>query len=240
MTDPAPTFKRLLVKLSGEALMGDRQYGIDPAFLARVAAEIHQVLNLGCEICLVVGGGNIFRGVAGAANGLDRVTGDHMGMLATVINALAVKSALLAEGVDARVQSAIPMEAICETFVRARAQRHLDKNRVVIFAAGTGNPYFTTDTAAALRAAEMGCDAMIKATKVDGVYDSDPVKNPDAKRYSQLTYDEVLEQELKVMDLTAITLAKDNGFPLIVFNLNDAGAMAGAVSGTGTFTLVTR
>lgn len=239
MSQP-PKFKRLLVKLSGEALMGDRQYGIDPSFLARVAAEIRQVIDLGCELCLVVGGGNIFRGVSGAANGLDRVTGDHMGMLATVINALAVKSALLAEGVDARVQSAIPMEAICETFVRARAQRHLAKDRVVIFAAGTGNPYFTTDTAAALRAAEMSCDAMVKATKVDGVYDSDPAKNPDAKRYETLTYDQVLEEELKVMDLTAITLAKDNGFPLVVFNLNDPGAMAGAVTGQGTFTLVTK
>lgn len=239
MSQP-PKFKRLLVKLSGEALMGDRQYGIDPSFLARVAAEIRQVIDLGCELCLVVGGGNIFRGVSGAANGLDRVTGDHMGMLATVINALAAKSALLAEGVDARVQSAIPMEAICETFVRARAQRHLAKDRVVIFAAGTGNPYFTTDTAAALRAAEMSCDAMVKATKVDGVYDSDPAKNPDAKRYETLTYDQVLEEELKVMDLTAITLAKDNGFPLVVFNLNDPGAMAGAVTGQGTFTLVTK
>ncbi len=239
MTQP-PKFKRLLVKLSGEALMGDRQYGIDPGFLARVAAEVRQVIDLGCELCLVVGGGNIFRGVSGAANGLDRVTGDHMGMLATVINALAVKSALLAEGVDARVQSAIPMEAICETFVRARAQRHLAKDRVVIFAAGTGNPYFTTDTAAALRAAEMSCDAMVKATKVDGVYDSDPAKNPDATRYDTLTYDRVLEDELKVMDLTAITLAKDNGFPLVVFNLNDPGAMAGAVTGQGTFTLVTK
>ena len=234
-----PKFKRLLVKLSGEALMGDRQYGIDPAFLARVAGEVRQVLDLGCELCLVVGGGNIFRGVSGAAQGLDRVTGDHMGMLATVINALALKSALLAEGVDARVQSAIPMEAICETFVRARALRHLAKDRVVIFAAGTGNPYFTTDTAAALRAAEMGCDAMVKATKVDGVYDQDPAKNPGAKRYETLTYDEVIEHELKVMDLTAITLAKDNKFPLIVFNLNDSGAMAGAISGGGVHTLVT-
>jgi len=239
MTQPKK-FKRLLVKLSGEALMGDRQYGIDPKFLARVAGEIRQVKALGCEICLVVGGGNIFRGVAGAANGLDRVTGDHMGMLATVINALALKSALLAEGVDARVQSAIPMEAICETFVRARAQRHLDKDRVIIFAAGTGNPYFTTDTAAALRAAEMGCDAMVKATKVDGVYDADPEKDPDASRFDTLTYDQVLEQELKVMDLTAITLAKDNGFPLIVFNLNEPGAMAGAITGQGTRTVVTR
>lgn len=235
-----PKFRRLLVKLSGEALMGDRQYGIDPTFLARVASEIRQVMELGCEICLVVGGGNIFRGVSGAAQGLDRVTGDHMGMLATVINALAVKSALLAEGVDARVQSAIPMEAICETFVRARAQRHLDKGRVIVFAAGTGNPYFTTDTAAALRAAEMGCDAMFKATKVDGVYDADPATNPDAQRFETLTYDMVIERELKVMDLTAITLAKDNNFPLIVFNLNDAGAMANAVTGQGTSTLVTR
>ncbi len=239
MTQP-PKFQRLLVKLSGEALMGDRQYGIDPQFLARVAQEIGHVKALGCQICLVVGGGNIFRGVSGAAQGLDRVTGDHMGMLATAINALAVKSALLAEGVDARVQSAIPMEAICETFVRARAQRHLDKGRVVIFAAGTGNPYFTTDTAAALRAAEMGCDAMVKATKVDGVYDKDPQVDPEAKRFETLTYDQVLERELKVMDLTAITLAKDNGFPLIVFNLNDVGAMAGAVRGTGTCTVVTR
>ena len=220
--------------------MGDRQYGIDPRFLARVASEIRQVINLGCKLCLVVGGGNIFRGVSGAANGLDRVTGDHMGMLATVINALAIKSALLAEGVDARVQSAIPMEAICETFVRARAQRHLDKNRVVIFAAGTGNPYFTTDTAAALRTAEMDCDAMVKATKVDGVYDSDPAQNLQAKRYNTLTYDQILEEELKVMDLTAITLAKDNGFPLVIFNLNDPGAMAGAVTGQGTFTLVSK
>ncbi len=239
MTQP-PKFQRLLVKLSGEALMGGRQYGIDPQFLARVAQEVGQVQALGCQICLVVGGGNIFRGVSGAAQGLDRVTGDHMGMLATAINALAVKSALLAEGVDARVQSAIPMEAICETFVRARAQRHLDKGRVVIFAAGTGNPYFTTDTAAALRTAEMGCDAMVKATKVDGVYDKDPQVDPDAKRFETLTYDQVLERELKVMDLTAITLAKDNGFPLIVFNLNDVGAMAGAVRGTGTCTVVTR
>ena len=235
-----PKYKRLLVKLSGEALMGDGQYGIDPAFLARVATEIRQVIDLGTELCLVVGGGNIFRGVSGAAQGLDRVTGDHMGMLATVINALAVKSALAAENIDARVMSAIPMEAICETFVRARASRHLEKGRVVIFAAGTGNPYFTTDTAAALRAAEMACDAMVKATKVDGVYDCDPAKNADAKHYDTLRYDEVIEQDLKVMDMTAITLAKDNGFPLIVFNLNDEGAMAKAVSGRGTFTLVSR
>ena len=220
--------------------MGEGQYGIDPAFLARVAQELRQVVQLGIELCLVVGGGNIFRGVSGAAQGLDRVTGDHMGMLATVINALAVKSALLAEGIDARVMSAIPMEAICETFVRARANRHLEKGRVVIFAAGTGNPYFTTDTAAALRAAEMGCHAMVKATKVDGVYDTDPAKNANAKHYRQLRYDEVIEQDLKVMDMTAITLAKDNGFPLIVFNLNDPGAMAKAVSGQGTFTLVSR
>ena len=220
--------------------MGEGQYGIDPAFLARVAKELGQVIELGTELCLVVGGGNIFRGVSGAAQGLDRVTGDHMGMLATVINALAVKSALSAENIDARVMSAIPMEAICETFVRARASRHLEKGRVVIFAAGTGNPYFTTDTAAALRAAEMSCDAMVKATKVDGVYDSDPAKNADAKHYDTLRYDEVIEQDLKVMDMTAITLAKDNGFPLIVFNLNDEGAMAKAVSGQGKFTLVSR
>ena len=235
-----PKYNRLLVKLSGEALMGEGQYGIDPAFLARVAKELGQVIELGTELCLVVGGGNIFRGVSGAAQGLDRVTGDHMGMLATVINALAVKSALSAENIDARVMSAIPMEAICETFVRARASRHLEKGRVVIFAAGTGNPYFTTDTAAALRAAEMSCDAMVKATKVDGVYDSDPAKNADAKHYDTLRYDEVIEQDLKVMDMTAITLAKDNGFPLIVFNLNDEGAMAKAVSGQGKFTLVSR
>ena len=234
------TYKRLLVKLSGEALMGERQHGIDPKFLARIAGEFRQVMSLGYELCLVVGGGNIFRGVSGAAQGLDRVTGDHMGMLATVINALALKSALLAEGVDARVQSAIPMEAISETFVRARAQRHLDKGRVVIFAAGIGNPYFTTDTAAALRAAEMGCDAMVKATKVDGIYDADPATNPQAQRFDRLTYDEVLERELKVMDLTAITLAKDNGFPLIVFNLNDVGAMAAAIAGQGACTLVER
>ena len=223
-------YKRVLIKLSGEALMGDLDYGIDANMLKRVAAEVAEVVNMGVEVALVIGGGNIFRGAGLVQSGIDRVTGDHMGMLATVLNSLAMQDALEKQGMTCRVMSAIKINRMCEEYVQRRAVRHLEKGRVVIFAAGIGNPFFTTDTAGCLRAVEINADSVLKATKVDGVYDSDPEKNPDAKRYESLTFDEVLDKNLKVMDATAIVLCRDNNLPLRIFNLNEMGALPAAMS----------
>ncbi|MEC7570552.1 MAG: UMP kinase [Pseudomonadota bacterium] len=231
-------YKRVLLKISGEALMGSRSYGLDPLMVERVAREIKSVHDLGGEVCLVIGGGNIFRGISAAANGMERSTGDYMGMLATVMNALAMQSALESLDVPTRVQSALPISAVCEPYIRRRAMRHMEKRRIVIFAAGTGNPYFTTDTAAALRASEMGCDALLKATKVDGVYDADPVEHPDATRFDTLTYMDVLTRDLKVMDASAISLARENGIPILVFSIHNNGAFAEVVKGRGTHTII--
>jgi len=225
MTSTPAIYKRVLLKLSGEALMGDLDYGIDADMLARVAGEVAEVVNMGIEVALVIGGGNIFRGAGLVKSGIDRVTGDHMGMLATVINSLAMQDALEKQGMNCRVMSAIKINRMCEEYVQRRAIRHLEKGRVVIFAAGIGNPFFTTDTAGCLRAVEIGADSVLKATKVDGVYDSDPVKNPDAVRYESLSFDEVLEKNLQVMDATAIVLCRDNNLPLRIFNLNTTGAL---------------
>ena len=218
--------------------MGSRSYGLDPLMVERVAREIKSVHDLGGEVCLVIGGGNIFRGISAAANGMERSTGDYMGMLATVMNALAMQSALESLDVPTRVQSALPISAVCEPYIRRRATRHMEKRRIVIFAAGTGNPYFTTDTAAALRASEMGCDALLKATKVDGVYDADPVEHPDATRFDTLTYMDVLTRDLKVMDASAISLARENGIPILVFSIHNNGAFAEVVKGRGTHTII--
>jgi len=237
--DAQPPTRRILVKLSGEALMGEGDYGIDPAFLRRLATEIRSVCEAGIEIGLVVGGGNLFRGAGLARAGMDRVTGDHMGMLATVMNALALQDALEAMHVPTRVMSAVRINQVCEDYIRRRAVRHLEKGRVIIFAAGTGNPFFTTDTAASLRAVEIDAGLLLKATKVDGIYDSDPMQNPAAKRYDRLTYDQVLDQRLNVMDQTAIVLCRDHQLPLRVFNLNDPGALVRAATGEDVGTLVT-
>ncbi|MEM6974011.1 MAG: UMP kinase [Pseudomonadota bacterium] len=235
---PSPVFRRVLLKLSGEALMGSESFGLHPPTLARIAGEVRRAHAEGFEICLVIGGGNIFRGLSGAAQGMDRAQADYMGMLATVMNALGMQSALETAGVPTRVLSAIPMDTVCEPYIRRRAIRHLEKGRVVIFAAGTGNPYFTTDTAATLRAMEMHCDAIFKGTGVDGVYDSDPKTNPDAKRYERVTYDAVLAQNLKVMDASAIALARDNDLPIVVFPLGEEGAMTSVLYGRGRFSTV--
>jgi uridylate kinase len=232
-------YRRVLLKISGEALMGDREYGLDPEMVSRIADEIRAVHELGVEICVVIGGGNIFRGIAGAAAGMERAAADYMGMLATVINSLAMQNALERIGVVTRVQSAIAMQAISEPYIRRRAIRHMEKGRVVIFAAGTGNPFFTTDTAAALRASEMGCDALLKATKVDGVYSADPKKVPDAVRYDRLNYLEVLSRDLQVMDASAISLARENHIPILVFSIHNVGGFADVVSGRGQFTIIT-
>jgi uridylate kinase len=216
----APRYRRVLLKLSGEGLMGNREYGLDPAMVSMVAQEVKAVHGMGVQVCLVIGGGNIFRGVSAAASGMDRASGDYMGMLATVINSLAMQSALERQGLQTRVQSAIPMTTVCEPYIRRRAARHMEKGRVVIFAAGTGNPFFTTDTAAALRAAEMQCDAMLKGTQVDGVYSADPRKFPNAERYETLTYLDVLSRDLGVMDAAAISLARENKLPIIVFSIH--------------------
>lgn len=232
-------YRRVLLKMSGEALLGNQSFGLDTNTLSRVAQEIKTVVDLGVEVCLVLGGGNIFRGVSGAAGGMERVSADYIGMLGTIINALALQNALENIGIHTRVQSAIPMDAVCEPYIRRRAVRHMEKGRVVIFAAGLGTPYFTTDTPAALRAAEMNCDALIKATKVDGVYDRDPVKHSDAKRYEQLSYSDVLSNdEINVMDASAISLAKDNQIPVLVFNIHAPGAFASVMKGEGTFTVI--
>lgn len=239
IVDPSVRFKRVLLKMSGEVLMGDREYGIDPATIDRIAADVKQAIDLGVQVCVVVGAGNIFRGVSGAENGLERVTGDYIGMLGTVMNALALQSAFEKVGVPTRVQSAIPMQAVCEPFIRRRALRHMEKGRVVIFAAGSGNPFFTTDTPAALRATEMGCDALFKGTKVDGVYSADPHKDPSATHYDTLSYMDVLTKDLKVMDATAISLARENHIPIVVFSVLEAGNFAKVVRGEGKFTIVT-
>src|SRR5450432_1983643 len=231
-------YKRVLLKISGEALMGSREFGLDPDIVIRIAGEVKAAVALGAELCLVIGGGNIFRGVAGAALGMQRASADYMGMLATVINALAMQNALEQLGVQTRVQSAIPMATVCEPYIRRRAERHMEKGRVVIFAAGTGNPFFTTDTAAALRAAEMACDALLKATQVDGVYSADPKKAPDAVRFDSLSYHEVLARDLQVMDASAISLSRENKIPILVFSLHDRGALAAVLKGEGRCTII--
>ncbi len=223
MAGATPRYKRVLLKLSGESLMGSQSYGIDPQVLKQYAGEIKAVKDLGVQIGIVIGGGNIFRGVSNSTDGIDKVTGDHMGMLATIINALALQSALEHEGIMTRLMSAIRMEVIAEPFIRRRAVRHLEKGRIVIFGAGTGNPYFTTDTAASLRAVEIEADVIIKGTRVDGVYDSDPERNPSAFRFDEISYLDVLKRDLKVMDMTAITLCRENKLPILVFNMNTAG-----------------
>jgi uridylate kinase len=233
-----PRYKRILLKLSGEVLMGEGGLSIDPDTIARVAEEIADVRAQGYELCVVVGGGNIFRGVSGAARGMDRTTGDYMGMLATVMNALAVQNALEQIGVNTRVQSAVQMDKICEPFIQRRAERHLEKGRIVIFAAGTGSPFFTTDSGAALRAAEMKCDALFKGTSVDGVYDADPKKVTSAKRYDTVTYDRVLSDNLKVMDASAVALCRDNNIPIVVFNIRERGNLARVLAGEGVSTVV--
>ncbi|WP_226781076.1 UMP kinase [Oceaniglobus trochenteri] len=236
--DGKVTYKRVLLKISGEALMGETAFGLHPPTVQRIAAEVKSVHDLGVEIAMVIGGGNIFRGLQGSAQGMERTTADYMGMLATVMNALAMQSALEELGIHTRVISAIPMDQVCEPYIRRRAVRHLEKKRVCIFAAGTGNPYFTTDTAATLRANEMACEAIFKGTKVDGIYDKDPVKFPDAKRYDRVSYDEVLTKNLKVMDASAIALARDNKLPIVVFSLDEPGGFRGILAGKGTYTIV--
>ncbi len=231
-------FKRILLKLSGEVLMGNQQFGIDPDFVAELAREVKAAKDTGLEICLVIGGGNIFRGMAGAAKGMDRAQADYMGMLATVMNALAMQNALEQCGLPTRVQSAIEMDKVCEPVIRRRAERHLEKGRVVIFAAGVGEPYFTTDSGAALRAAEMKCDALFKGTSVDGVYDSDPKTNSDAKRYDTVDYNTVLAEDLKVMDASAVALCRDNKIPIVVFSIREKGNLARVLRGEGVQTIV--
>jgi uridylate kinase len=233
-----PSVKRVLLKLSGEVLMGDQPFGIDSSFVAELAREVKAAKDSGLEICLVIGGGNIFRGMAGAAAGMDRAQADYMGMLATVMNALAMQNALEQIGVQTRVQSAIQMDEVCEPVIRRRAERHLEKGRIVIFAAGVGSPYFTTDSGAALRAAEMKCDALLKGTSVDGVYDVDPKKNPAAKRFETVSYDRVLADNLKVMDASAVALCRDNGIPIVVFSIREKGNLARVLSGEGVQTIV--
>jgi len=235
---PSPFYKRILLKLSGEALMGEQQFGIDPVVLKNYSQEIKSIRELGVEVGIVIGGGNIFRGVQNSSTGIDKVTGDHMGMLATLINAMALQSALENEGMFTRLMSAIRMDAIAEPFIRRRAIRHLEKGRIVIFGAGTGNPYFTTDTAAVLRAVEIEADVIMKGTRVDGVYDADPERNPDAFRFEQITYRDVLKRNLKVMDLTAITLCEENKLPIMVFNMNTAGNLKRIVLGEPVGTTV--
>ena len=237
MTD-ALRYKRVLLKVSGEALMGGQNYGIDLATVDQIAGDVKEAVQAGAEICLVIGGGNIFRGLSAAASGMDRASADYMGMLATVMNALAMQNALEKMGVPTRVQSAIPMSAVCEPYVRRRAARHMEKGRVVIFAAGTGNPFFTTDTAAALRANEMACDALFKGTQVDGVYTADPKKDKNATRYERLTHHEVLAKDLKVMDAAAISLARENGIPIVVFNIHHKGNFVSVLRGQSASTVI--
>ena len=234
----APRYRRVLLKISGEALMGSQAYGIDVSTVERIAADIKEATEAGSEVCVVIGGGNIFRGLAGAAAGIDRATADYMGMLATVMNALAMQAALERAGLPTRVQSAIPMMSISEPYIRRKAIRHMEKGRVVIFAAGTGNPFFTTDTAAALRAAEMGCDAMFKATQVDGVYSDDPKRVKNAERYDFLSYHEVLSRDLKVMDASAISLSRENGIPIVVFSIHERGNLSAILRGEGRCTVI--
>jgi uridylate kinase len=233
-----PPVKRVLLKLSGEVLMGDQPFGIDPATVSSLAQEVKAAKDGGLEICLVIGGGNIFRGMAGAAAGMDRAQADYMGMLATVMNALAMQNALEQIGVHTRVQSAVQMDQVCEPVIRRRAERHLEKGRIVIFAAGVGAPYFTTDSGAALRAAEMRCDALLKGTSVDGVYDADPKKDPNAKRFETVSYDKVLADNLKVMDASAVALCRDNSIPIVVFSIRENGNLARVLAGEGVQTIV--
>ena len=233
-----PEYKRVLLKVSGEALMGDGQYGIDVATVDRIASEVKDAISLGVEVCMVIGGGNIFRGLSGAADGMDRASADYMGMLATIMNALAMQNGLERLGVPTRVLSAIPMTSVCEPYIRRRAIRHMEKSRVVIFAAGTGNPFFTTDTAAALRAAEMSCDALMKGTNVDGVYSADPKTDPSAERFDQLSYIDVLTKDLKVMDASAVSLSRENGIPIVVFSIQTSGGFMNVLQGTGKSTVV--
>jgi uridylate kinase len=237
MTQPT-RYKRVLLKISGEALMGDQDYGLSPAMVEQIARDVQRVHAMDIEICLVIGGGNIFRGLAGAAAGMERATADYMGMLATVINSLAMQNALELQGIQTRVQSAIPMATVAEPYIRRRAVRHMKKGRLVIFGAGTGNPFFTTDTAAALRASEMGCDLLLKGTKVDGVYDSDPMQNSHAQRINQLSYHDVLTQDLGVMDHAAISLARENRIPIMVFSIYEEGAFAEVVQERGRYTII--
>ena len=244
MAEPTSTserplrYRRILLKVSGEILMGSSGFGIDMATVEAVAEDVAELSRQGVELCLVIGGGNIFRGLSTAARGMERASADYMGMLATVMNALAMQNALEKQGVDTRVQSAIPMSTVCEPYIRRRAMRHLEKGRVVIFAAGTGNPFFTTDTAAALRAAEMGCDALLKGTSVDGVYTADPKKDPSARRYDRLSYMDVLSQDLKVMDASAISLMRDNQIPIVVFSIRERGALLEVLMGEGVHTVI--
>ena len=235
---PMPPVKRVLLKLSGEVLMGEQPFGLDPKVVGELAREVKAAKDSGLEICLVIGGGNIFRGVAGAAQGMDRAQADYMGMLATVMNALAMQNALEQIGVHTRVQSAIQMDQVCEPVIRRRAERHLEKGRIVIFAAGVGSPYFTTDSGAALRAAEMKCDALLKGTSVDGIYDADPKKNPNAKRFKTVSYDKVLADNLKVMDASAVALCRDNNIPIVVFSIRENGNLARVLAGEGVQTIV--
>ena len=231
-------YKRVLLKISGESLMGNQDYGIDTAMVSRVASEIADVVSQDIQVCLVIGGGNIFRGMSAAAVGMERATGDYMGMLATVMNALAMQNALEQLKIDTRVQSALPIDAVCEPYIRRRAIRHMERGRVVIFAAGTGNPFFTTDTAAALRASEMNCNVLMKGTRVDGVYSADPEKEADAVRFNSLSYLDVLSQDLKVMDATAISLARENNIPILVFSVTQTGGFDRALRHKGEFTLI--
>ncbi len=231
-------YRRVLLKLSGEALMGERAYGLDPATVDRIARDVQTVHRMEVQICIVIGGGNIFRGVSGSASGMERAAADHIGMLATIINALALQNALERMDLHTRVQSAIPMDTVCERFIRRRAVRHMDKGRVVVFAAGTGNPFFTTDTAAALRAVEMDCDVLLKATKVDGVYSDDPDLVSNVVRYDRLSYTDVLSRDLKVMDAAAISLARENAIPILVFSIRTPGAFADIVQGRGRYTVI--
>ncbi len=233
-----PRYRRILLKVSGEVLMGEAGYGLDMQTVDAVAREVAEIVSHDVQLCLVIGGGNIFRGLSTAARGMERASADYMGMLATVMNALAMQNALEKIGVDTRVQSAIPMATVCEPYIRRRALRHLEKGRVVIFAAGTGNPFFTTDTAAALRAAEMGCDALLKGTSVDGVYTADPKTHPDARRYDRLSYHEVLAQDLRVMDASAISLMRDNAIPIVVFSIRERGALLDVLTGEGVHTVI--
>jgi len=236
---PVPSYQRILLKLSGEALMGDQSYGVDPAVTTRIAHDVADIQAMGVQTAIVIGGGNIFRGLAASAKGMDRSTADYMGMLATVINALALQDALEQHGIPVRVLTAIEMRAVAEPFIRRRAMRHMEKGRVVVFAAGTGNPYFTTDTAAALRAMEVRAEVILKATKVDGIYSADPVKDPTAERYERISYLQVLQQRLQVMDATAISLCMDNKLPIVVFNMNEPGNIRRVIMGEAVGTTVT-
>ena len=231
-------YERVLLKVSGEALMGEQTYGIDQKAVMRIAGEVADAVNAGVQVCLVIGGGNIFRGLSAAEQGMERATADYMGMLATVMNALAMQNALESIGVETRVQSAIPMMSVCEPYIRRRAIRHLERKRTVIFAAGTGNPFFTTDTGAALRAAEMGCDALLKGTQVDGVYNTDPKKDPNAIRYDRLSYHDVLAKDLRVMDASAVSMMRDNQIPVIVFSIQEPGRLREVLAGTGVCTVI--